>query len=532
MRILSLGLAAEIEEEILQAPVLFHSVWSHRALAAQAQLREALKIGEPPVIVAGHGLPGTGPMDVLRLVQSIAPSASFIGIARSGSEARELLEAGALDAFPSDQIWRLPSALAHAFKAVERRLADRKAAGMDVLLEAVKRLSMARRMEDIVEIVRHAARRLSQADGATFVLRDGDLCHYVDEDAIGPLWRGLRFPMANCISGWSMLHRMPAVVPDIYADARIPVDAYRPTFVKSLVMMPIRSEAPIGAIGTYWARSREVGADELELIQALADSTALAVENVRFLSDLERRVTERTASLEGANRELEAFSYSVSHDLRSPLTVIRGYSELMLSDPRTVLPVRERQMVEDIRLSADRMHELIEDLLRLSRVTGREVEFHPVDLSSLTGEILRELALREPDRKVEVRVEGGLMARADEGLVRIALENLLSNAWKYSSTRPAARIEVGSSGRPDPVRTFFVRDNGVGFDMEKAGRLFEPFQRLHSVNEFQGTGIGLATVSRVLQKHGCKVWAESEKEKGSTFYFTLPASAGYLADDG
>jgi signal transduction histidine kinase len=370
--------------------------------------------------------------------------------------------------------------------------------------------------------VRQAARRLSQADGATFVLRDGDQCHYVDEDAIGPLWRGKRFPMTSCISGWAMLNRRPAAIPDIYKDERIPIDAYRPTFVRSLVMVPIRTEAPIGAIGTYWAQRREISGEEVALIQLLADSTALAVEKVQFLVELERRVKERTASLEGVNKELEAFSYSVSHDLRSPLAVIMGYSDLLLDDPAMGFAERERRMIGDIRTAAVRMQGLIDDLLRLSRVSKREMEFEPLDLSQTAREILAGFAASEPDRKTSIRVAETPPATGDSALMRIALENLLSNAWKYSSTRAEACIEFGAARDPDGSVSYFVRDNGVGFDMEKAGRLFEPFQRLHSSKDFQGTGIGLATVNRVIQKHGGKVWAESRKDQGSTFRFTIP----------
>jgi hypothetical protein len=174
------------------------------------------------------------------------------------------------------------------------------------LVEAVQRLAMARGLPDVQEIVRRSARRIAGADGATFVLRDADRCHYADEDAIAPLWKGQRFPMSACISGWAMLNRRPAVIPDIYADARIPHDAYRPTFVKSLVMVPIRTLDPVGAIGAYWATPHEATEEEIGLLAALADSTAVAMENVRVFSELEERVRARTAELEEANRSLLA----------------------------------------------------------------------------------------------------------------------------------------------------------------------------------------------------------------------------------
>ncbi len=175
---------------------------------------------------------------------------------------------------------------------------------LECLVRAIQELSLARNLDRIAEIVRSAARELVGADGATFVLRDGDSCFYKDEDAISPLWKGLRFPMETCISGWAMLNREPAVIEDIYQDPRIPHDAYRPTFVKSLVMVPIRSMAPVGAIGTYWATPRLASVREVGLLQALADSTSVAMENVQLYDELEQRVIARTQDLVAANRLL------------------------------------------------------------------------------------------------------------------------------------------------------------------------------------------------------------------------------------
>src|SRR5262245_55717347 len=175
---------------------------------------------------------------------------------------------------------------------------------LECLVRAIQELSLARDLDRIAEIVRSAARELVGADGATFVLRDGDLCHYKDEDAISPLWKGLRFPMETCISGWAMLNREPAVIADIYLDPRIPHDAYRPTFVKSLVMVPIRSLPPVGAMGTYWATARQANLREVGLLQALADSTSVAMENVQLYNELEQRVVTRTQELVAANRLL------------------------------------------------------------------------------------------------------------------------------------------------------------------------------------------------------------------------------------
>ena len=180
--------------------------------------------------------------------------------------------------------------------------------GMPYLLQVVQALSLARDLPTIQRVVRHAARRLTGCDGATFVLRDGGCCFYADEEAIAPLWKGLRFPLDACVSGWTMLHRQPAVIADIYADPRIPHEAYRPTFVRSLVMVPIRTREPIGAIGNYWAVSHQATSDEVLLLQALADCTSIAMENVQLYESLERRVEERTQALSRAVDEIHRLS--------------------------------------------------------------------------------------------------------------------------------------------------------------------------------------------------------------------------------
>jgi GAF domain-containing protein len=192
-------------------------------------------------------------------------------------------------------------------------------AGMQRLLRAVQELSMARELADVQRVVRQAARELTGCDGATFVLRDGDRCHYADEDAIAPLWKGQRFPMNICISGWAMLNRQSAVIPDIYADPRIPHEAYRPTFVKSLVMVPIRQLDPVGAIGNYWAAAHQPTEDEIALLQALADATSVAMENVRVNSELAHRARaqdDHLRELDRETRDLEDLANQVGSRIR------------------------------------------------------------------------------------------------------------------------------------------------------------------------------------------------------------------------
>lgn len=433
-------------------------------------------------------------------------------------EARDLLNHGATEVLPWQWLWRLPGLLAALREKARLQLGWR---GQQILLDATKKLSLVRDLSEITAIVRRAARLLSGADGATFVLRDGDQCNYLDEDAIGPLWKGKRFPMEACISGWSMKHGKAAVISDIYQDPRIPADAYRPTFVKSLVMVPIRSAAPIGAIGAYWARHRGFDPEEVDLLGALADSASLAMENVEVYSQMERRVRDRTASLEASNQELEAFSYSVSHDLRSPLNIISINCKL-LQDPDRLRPGEGERMLGDIRESAEKMTCLIEDLLRLAQVNRQEIAARPVDLSRIARGVLAELQASEPGRTVASEIEDGLMVDGDEGLLRIALDNLLSNAWKFTGKEAHARIEVKRIHEPDESLHFIVQDNGIGFSMQDSDRLFQPFQRLPSARLFRGTGVGLTTVQRIMDKHGGSVWAESSPGKGATFHVRLP----------
>ncbi len=389
------------------------------------------------------------------------------------------------------------------------------------LVTAVQALSHARSMETIMAIVRKAARQIAHADGATFVLRDGVKCYYVDEDAITPLWKGQRFPMSICISGWVMTNRRPAVIKDIYADDRIPVDAYLPTFVKSLAMVPIRTEEPVGAIGVYWAERYFASDFEIEMLQALANTTSVAIENVQLYEDLERRVEDRTRQLEDTNRELEAFSYSVSHDLQAPLRHMTSYVSLLLTEHFLSLDSEARDYLLRIEQASTHMAALIQDLLRLARFVRVELKVGPVDLSRLARELIAALKEREPARLVEVNIEDGLQVQGDEALLRVLMENLLANAWKFTANRPKAVIDFRSSQQTDGSLVFLLRDNGVGYDMRYASKLFAPFQRLHSAKDFSGTGVGLATAKRILHRHGGTIWAEAVAGEGATFFFTI-----------
>jgi signal transduction histidine kinase len=402
---------------------------------------------------------------------------------------------------------------------------DEYVRGMEHLITVVQELSHARSMETIQAIVRTAARQLTKADGATFVLKDGPFCFYVDEDAISPLWKGRRFPLQSCISGWAMMNATQAVIEDIYQDPRIPHDAYRSTFVKSLVMTPIRLNDPIGAIGAYWATQRLPTSTEVKLLQALADSTSIAIENVQRMTDLEHRVAVRTAELQVANKELESFSYSVSHDLRAPLRAVSGFAQAVLEDAGETLDDESRDNLNRVIAAAGRMNGLIEGLLDLSRVSRTKLERVPIDVTAIAREISTELKERDPSRKDHVifEIQEGLTAEADPRLFRSALENLMSNAFKFTGRTSQATIEIGQS--EDAPGEIFIKDNGIGFDMSRAHRLFGAFQRMVSMNDFPGTGIGLATVLRIVRLHGGEIHANAEPGKGAMFRFSLKPRA-------
>lgn len=240
--------------------------------------------------------------------------------------------------------------------------------------------------------------------------------------------------------------------------------------------------------------------------------------------ELEERVTRRTAQLETANRELDAFAYSVSHDLRSPLRAIDGFSLALLEDYQNKLDTEGKDYLLRVRKGSQRMGQLIDDILKLSRLTRGQMHFEPVDLSRMAREVAGELTEAAPSRRADFEIAPSVCVTGDPQLLRVAMENLLGNAWKFTSRKPAAKIAFGTQKEGITTR-YFIRDNGAGFDMAYADKLFGAFQRLHGANEFSGTGIGLATVQRVIHRHGGHIWAESAVDYGTTFYFTLGTSA-------
>ena len=311
---------------------------------------------------------------------------------------------------------------------------------------------------------------------------------------------------------------------------------------RAAAAVPIRLRANVTSVlSLHAAEPGFFGEDEVALLHQLGDDLSYALtavddeqrrasseaEVMLLNEELEERVRRRTAELEHANleldasnRELEAFSYSVSHDLRAPLRAMDGFSMALLEDCAGKLDEAAQDHLRRIRAGSQRMAELIDDLLNLSQVTRTEMRRESVDLTAMAEEIGAEFQRAHPDHKVKSVVAPALTADADARMLRMVLNNLLDNAWKFTARSAQARIEVGVREQ-EGQRVFFVRDNGAGFDMAYAGRLFGAFQRLHSTKEFEGTGIGLAIVQRIIHRHGGRVWAEGAVGQGTTVYFTL-----------
>jgi PAS domain S-box-containing protein len=322
----------------------------------------------------------------------------------------------------------------------------------------------------------------------------------------------------------------PAWVHDVKEDPNFPrVNAATKVGLSSAVAFPLHAAGSLTGVLEFFSTSlREPDPDLLQMMEAFGKQIGVFIERTRALTalqeaheELETRVKQRTAELEATNKELEAFSYSVSHDLRGPLRGIDGFSRALLEDYASTLDSTAKGYLERIISASERMGELIDDLLELSRLSRAALRQQSVNLSEIAQNIVARLRENAPHRQVAVRIEEGLVAVGDARLLTVVLENLLENAWKFTAKHMDAQLEVNAF-QQDDQRVFFVRDNGAGFDMTYANKLFAAFQRLHDQEEFKGTGIGLATVQRIIHRHGGRIWADGEVGKGATFYFTLP----------
>ncbi|HSB73684.1 MAG TPA: GAF domain-containing protein [Candidatus Methylomirabilis sp.] len=325
--------------------------------------------------------------------------------------------------------------------------------------------------------------------------------------------------------------RQPLVLND-YQDSSL-ASPEAPDVRAALIVPVLFEDRLLGILHCHTTQpGKRFGADDLRRLQMLATQAAIAIENARlyeqvrrYAEELERKVEDRTRELQAANAELEAFSYSVSHDLRTPLVGIGGFSRVLLRRYGARLDAKGKDYLQRVQAGAQRMEERVDALLALALATRHPLHREPVDLTALARAIASDLRQRDPDRPAELHIQDGLAVQGDPRLLRALLENLLGNAWKFTLHRQPARIEVGRRSGADGGAVYFVRDNGVGFETADGAKLFGAFQRLHSAEQFPGSGIGLATVQRIVERHDGRVWAEGAVDGGATFFFTLGAPA-------
>lgn len=401
--------------------------------------------------------------------------------------------------------------------------------GMELLTGVVQKLSFSRRIDTVIEIVRHSARELTGADGATFILRDQDSCFYVDEDAIEPLWKGKRFPMNACISGWSMLHHESAVIEDIYKDLRIPIDAYRTTFVKSLVMVPVRKDNPIAAIGNYWKRRHKASPQEVLLLQALADSTSIALENIKLYSDLKKSLDETRAARDDLARQLnlrDEFISVSAHELKTPLTPlmiqIQFLKRIIKSDKFPDHPLKQgiEKTLDHANFQASEFSKRIDDLLDISRIRLGQFSFDfedEVNFGDLVRKVVGDYALIAP-KQIIVEITGEVTGTWDPRRLEQAIRNLVSNAVRYGENKPIIVTVRGNSKNVE----FRVMDNGFGIAKKDQERIFDRYERAASVMSYGGLGLGLFITQQIIRNQGGTIRVESQPGAGSTFIVELP----------
>ena len=393
------------------------------------------------------------------------------------------------------------------------------AQAMEHLVEVVQSLSQARDVTTIARIVRDAARELTGADGATFVLRDGDKCYYADENAIAPLWKGMRFPMEICISGWVMLNARSTTIPDIYVDPRIPAEAYRPTFVKSLAMVPIRTSSPIGAIGNYWAQPHDPTDEEVKILQALADTTSVAMENARLIEDLRDKVDRlesQAKQITAQHESLEVFTHALAHDLKEPVRTVRAFSEMIVENG--VNAPSNATYFDFIYRAAGRMAMLVDTVFAYSQLHDpSRLKKTACDMDIIASGVCENLSTLIAEHHAQIDIGAMPVVDAQPAHMTQVLQNLISNAVRHSPDGVTVRVSAENAG---DHWLFRVSDTGHGIAPGDQERIFQPFKRLN-LNE-EGAGLGLATCTKIMALHGGRIWCESPAGEGATFLFTLP----------
>ncbi len=391
----------------------------------------------------------------------------------------------------------------------------------DALTQSLDSLSKATDLESLAQLLTAAARQIAGADGATFAVRDGGDAWYVHEDAQRPLWGSCRQPLEDCSSGASIMHGKAIMFSDIYQDDHL---------IKTLCVIPVKETECLGAIACYYTCERGPSGSQMRLLQALAAGSAAKLENFKLKAVLKKHELEHANFLQ-RREEFDVQLQSLAHDLRSPLATMLGFGQLLQTRIRLAGDEAAQRYLSTMLNVTERLSRQIEKVLSLYRLNTKTVNKQYIDLGAYAQEIVECLKVQEPHRLIEVSIASNLVVYADPDLLRLALENLISNSFKFSRKKEKIWIRVDKVESPwsNGEIEIVIEDHGEGFDANRAGRLFQPMVRLHESSEFPGTGLGLASVARVIELHGGRIRAEAEPGLGARFYFTLPQAGANAA---
>jgi signal transduction histidine kinase/DNA-binding response OmpR family regulator len=488
----------------------------------------AVNDGGIDLVLSDRAMPGYGGLAALRHLKARDLHIPFVILSGSASSegVEPSLAAGATEWLLKDDLPRVADTLRRLLSVASAPVRAEKSCPPDeaavTLAWAVRQLTRSVSVADVVSVVPQAARLICEADGATIAFRCGDMVQHVGRDGLAPRFSGLDQPIGDCVSGRAMREGRPVAIDGPAAEGPGPGSPGSEGTTSSALAVPVGSGFPVAAIAVYRARPNPPFAWELELLAALADITALALERVgqgatRLFRD------DSAAERRRASSESEAVARLMAHDLRNPLWQIRGFAELLRDEHALALGDAGRSVVAHLLQASGDLGGVIDGLVELAEISAEPLRPRVLDLGASARDVATTLSVGAPDRAVEWRFADDLQAYADPGLLRILLEKLLSNALRFTHGRALALVEVGGARSGEEPTTFFIRDNGEGFDPADTARLFLPFQRRHPTGEPARVSMGLAIVRRIVHRHGGEVWAEGARDAGAAFYFTLPA---------